>query len=637
MQVTSVRIENFRSIRHLDVKLGATTVFIGPNNSGKSAILEALRIALTRRWGARGTGFTEYDVHLANDADDPKASPGIVIEVRVEESEQGEWPEAIHQALTDIVQDDPLTGRASITLRVSCRWSPATSAYEPTWHFLNAARQPLSSGSARRVNLERFWQYLPVFYLGALRDANDEFSGRSQFWGRLLKAMEIPQSLEGRVQRVLNLLNRRLLRADRRLEQIARTLSTATRIAARDRDGSAELRLTPLRSWDLLSKAEIILRNEPDWPWLPLNRHGQGIQSLSVIFLFQAFVEHLLADLYEPESSPLLALEEPETHLHPQAARTLWNHVSAVSGQKIITTHSPYFVQHVPFRDLRIVRLGPNGTEVRALPATFAATIPYVPDLDPIVARHRAVLKYDQPLQTLTVGGKLEEDVYRELLIAYGLHEDRQAVERTLRQLREESVLFISDTELRALETYARRIRGEIFFARRWILVEGQAEYLLVHSLARALRYDLDERGVSVIDTQNNGNPAMFAALARALGIPWIAIFDGDQAGQRYIDSIGRRGFEQATVTSLCALLPVGSLEQQLVADGLTPELKQVLSTIGVRDVANLDAGALQRALDTNKIAYVAELAARVEADAGLAARMPQVFRDAIVRLGGLE
>jgi Protein of unknown function (DUF2813) len=46
--------------------------------------------------------------------------------------------------------------------------------------------------------------------------------------------------------------------------------------------------------------------------------------------LFQAFVEHLLAELYEPESAPVLALEEPETHLHPQAARTLWAHVNAL-------------------------------------------------------------------------------------------------------------------------------------------------------------------------------------------------------------------------------------------------------------------------------------------------------------------
>jgi putative ATP-dependent endonuclease of OLD family len=75
MRITSLRIENFRSIKTLDVELGESTVFIGPNNAGKTAILDAVRIALTRRWGQRGTGFTEYDVHLAKENDDPKSSP----------------------------------------------------------------------------------------------------------------------------------------------------------------------------------------------------------------------------------------------------------------------------------------------------------------------------------------------------------------------------------------------------------------------------------------------------------------------------------------------------------------------------------------------------------------------------------
>ncbi len=232
MRITTLRIENFRSIKSLEITLGDTTVFIGPNNAGKTAILDAVRIALTRRWGQRGTGFTEYDVHLATETDDPKASLGVAIELRAEEAAPREWPEEVQQALDQIIQTDPVTGKNSITLRASCAWSPADACFQPAWAFLNAARQPLVAASARRLNLERFWQYLPVFYLGALRNADDEFSSRSQFWGRLLKAMEIPQQLEGRVQRVLDLLNTKLLRADPRLAQIAATLSGVRRAFA---------------------------------------------------------------------------------------------------------------------------------------------------------------------------------------------------------------------------------------------------------------------------------------------------------------------------------------------------------------------------------------------------------------------
>jgi putative ATP-dependent endonuclease of the OLD family len=630
MRITRVRIENFRSIKNLDIELGETTVFIGQNNSGKTAILDAIRIALTRRWGQRGTGFTEYDIHLGSETADPKASSGVAIELRADEQVAGDWPEGLQQGLDEIVQTDPATGRSFVSLRVTCAWVASEGSFQPSWVFLNAARMPLVGASARRLNLERFWQYMPVFYLGALRDAEDEFSSRSQFWGRLLRAMEIPAQLESKVQRVLDLLNQKLLRADPRLAQIATTLSGATRVAARDRAGGVDLRLVPLKSWDILSKAEIILRNEPDWPWLPLQRHGQGVQSLSVIFLFQAFVEHLLAELYEPESAPVLALEEPETHLHPQAARTLWSHVNALPGQKLITTHSPYFVQHVPFRDLRLVRLGENGTEVRWLPPDFSASVPHVPALDPIVANSQGLLKYDRALQMLTVNGRLEETAYRNLLECYGTHPDRATIVGVLRELRDRSLLYISDQELRALETFARRIRGEIFFARRWFIVEGQAEYLIVHSLARGLGYDLDEHGVAVIDAANNGSPATFAVMARALSIPWLAVFDGDQAGQQYCHAIGNRDFNAATVTAKCRRLPAGHLEQQLLADGFDPDLRAILQSLGHADAQTIDRPTLERRLEDHKIAYAAELASRIAIDLAVATRMPQVFRDAI-------
>src|SRR5947208_15362033 len=100
MRITSLHIENFRSIKSLDVELGETTVFVGPNNSGKTAILDAVRIALTRRWGQRGTGFTEYDVYLATENSDPKAPPGVAIETKFEEKTTGERHEELQQDLT---------------------------------------------------------------------------------------------------------------------------------------------------------------------------------------------------------------------------------------------------------------------------------------------------------------------------------------------------------------------------------------------------------------------------------------------------------------------------------------------------------------------------------------------------------
>ena len=277
MRITRLHIENFRSIRNLDIALGDTTVFIGPNNAGKTAILEALRIALTRRWDERGIGFVEYDIHLSSDEEDPKESPGIVIEIEAEEARAGEWSTAVRQDLGQVLQVDPDSGRHSITLRVECAWDSGAGAFESSWQFQNVGRRSLPGISANRLNLDRFRRYLPVFRLGALRDAADEFSSRSQFWGKLLRAIKIPAQLESRVQRVLGLVNRRLLKADAKLSRISETIADATKIAARNEDGDVDLNLVPLKSWELLSKAGIALRNAPESPLLPLQRHGQGV------------------------------------------------------------------------------------------------------------------------------------------------------------------------------------------------------------------------------------------------------------------------------------------------------------------------------------------------------------------------
>ena len=636
MQISRLKISNFRSIKEADIQFGAVTVLIGTNNAGKSAILEAIRIALTRRWGQRGTGFTEYDVHLCEGRPDPKVGDPVVIEVELQEAVANEWPEDLQGELEDIIQIDPMTGRASIIMRVSCSWDAAEESFVPRWEFLNVDRNPLAGRGARAVNLQEFFQFLPVFYLEALRDVADEFSSRSQFWGKLLRTVQIPESLEQKSKRIFDLLNRRLLDADPLLADLATGLSNVSRVAASDAPGQADLRLLPLNTWDILSKAEVIYRTEGSKPWLPLSRHGQGVQSLSVMFLFKAFVELILKDLYRPESAAVLALEEPETHLHPQAARSLWRHVSELPGQKIVTTHSPYFLQHVPFRDIRVVRVEANGTTVNSLPRQFRASVPHIPQIDAITTESADLITYDRGLNELVVSGALPQRQYRDLLMAYAGHPHQQVIHVALRTVSDASQEFISDAELEQLETFARRIRGEIFFARRWLLVEGQSDYHIVHGIAKGLNYDLDENGVAVVDFQNNGSPEIFAILARALGYPWLAVVDGDAAGLDYIARIKERNFSEEEMVRRAFSLPDGYLEQQLVADGLQDELKAILVSFGNADAAGFDDEALIAALKNDKSGYAAVLAKQCSENPELAQRMPAPFREAILALRGL-
>ena len=618
------------------MELGTTTVLIGPNNAGKTAILEAIRIALTRRWGQRGTGFTEYDVHLCATRNDPKVGDPVVIEIEMQESAASEWPEEVHETLADVIQLNPLSGQASIIMRVSCAWDGGEESYVPKWEFLNVDRNPLAGKGARATNFQDFFAFLPVFYLDAIRDAGDEFSARSQFWGRLLKTVQIPDSLEQKSVRIFNLLNSKLLAADPLLGALARSLSDISRVATTGTPGQANLRVLPLNTWDLLSKAEVIYQTDVAKPWLPLVRHGQGVQSLSVLFLFRSFVELLLAELYRAESTAVLALEEPETHLHPQASRTLFRHVQELRGQKIVSTHSPYFLQHVPFRDLRVVRAGPDGTVIRSLPREYRCRVPNLPSLTPILAKAQALLAYDSGLSELVIKGELATPLYNELLVAYHGQPATADYHARLRASRDASLEFIPDGELSKLETFARRIRGEIFFANKWILVEGQSEYHLLHGMAKAMGYDLDEHGVAVIDFQNNGNPECFAALGRALGYPWTMLVDGDAKGRQFLGSVAGRNFDATFMAQRTRQLPAGTLEHQLVAVGLQTELKAILAAQGVPGAATMADPDLIAALKNDKCGYATELGAQCAANPALTGRMPLQLREVITVLRAL-
>ena len=142
MKITRLRIENLRSVRALDLRLGDTTVLIGPNNAGKSAILDAVRIVLTRRWGQRGTGFTEHDVNRPGPDGDARALPPVRIVLTMEEPVRGTWDADMVAALEDIMALMP-DGRNVVTLGVTCAWSEEKEAFDPAWQFLDAAGEPM--------------------------------------------------------------------------------------------------------------------------------------------------------------------------------------------------------------------------------------------------------------------------------------------------------------------------------------------------------------------------------------------------------------------------------------------------------------------------------------------------------------
>ena len=166
------------------------------------------------------------------------------------------------------------------------------------------------------------------------------------------------------------------------------------------------------------------------------------------------------------------------------------------------------------------------------------------------------------------------------------------------------------------------------------MIVEGQADCLLVEALAQALDYDLDEHGVTVVDAQNNGNPAAFAALARALGIPWLAVFDGDRAGREFQASILKRGFDADEVQRRCRMHEAATLDRELVRD-LGDELESFVTKVGCDP--NLEEDNLVESLHEDAQPRLsALLAERVRNGSSFARRLPEAFKTAIEESRGL-
>lgn len=521
MRITRLHIQNFRSIKDLIVDLGETTIFIGQNNAGKTAIIDAVRIVLTRRWGQRGTGFTENDVHRSDPDCDPRTQPPVTITLTMEENEPGAWDGDMVAALEDIITIHPDGARNMLTLRVTCAWNPDKEVFDPVWQFLDSAGDPLPE-RRRSINLTGFFGYMPIFWLGALRDAADAFTPRSGHWGRLLRSVRIPPELEEEALKTLAALDAKIIAADPRLNDIATMIGEATRVAVGEGPGSARLNTLPLAIEEMLQRTGIVMRNEDLRPWLPLGYHGQGLQSLAVIFLFQAAVLQQLAEAEQPGVEAVFAIEEPEAHLHPQAARTLWTRTQALSGQKLMTTHSPYFVQQVPLRDLRLVCLRGGQTEVRALPGTVISDLPWNASLDGFLQGGGGrVFERDPITGRLAARSWFDEKMAVSLAHCYRNDADSAARQAEIATLRHQCRILPTAEDESELGFHGRRVRGEIFFARRWILVEGVTEYLMLHAIGTALNLPLDMHGIAVIDFQQSGNAGIYPALAEAFGIPW--------------------------------------------------------------------------------------------------------------------
>jgi putative ATP-dependent endonuclease of OLD family len=352
MQIKDITIKNFRGIESLKLPLGRLTVLIGENNTGKSSILTVMYKVLSRGLVSRKSGqFEGYDFHLNDDTSTPQTAGDIAIVLHFAEDENDQWTDEVVQQLNKVIQLDLESGYNHIWFRVTVHYDQGAGDYITQCDFLNELGVALANVKTGLLHGELIGA-IPVFLLSALRNANQEFSQRGQFWRGFLKSVKIPDAQRVSIEESLRTINDELIQNNTGLASVIDSLGQSNNLVALDANAPVVLEAVPTKVFDLTGRIQVGLRSSSGVK-LPLERHGEGVQSLSVIMLFNAFVDTVLREMYGESASPLLLLEEPEAHLHPSAVRSLSKLLSSSNRQMVVSTHSGDLVARLPLDSIR--------------------------------------------------------------------------------------------------------------------------------------------------------------------------------------------------------------------------------------------------------------------------------------------
>jgi putative ATP-dependent endonuclease of the OLD family len=357
MFLANLRIKNFRGIGDISLDFDKITVLIGSNNTGKTTILDAIQFCLARSLSRRSGIFSAYDYHLPDEAAQPQNAQPIEITITFTEQNEGEWPAELVQVIPNAVgiTDENLQ---TVIFRLTSKYDPEIGDFTTDWEFLNPTGNPLGARARNTRYPIELQRLAPVFYLAALRDAGQQFRAQSPFWGPFVRSLKMDVGERDEIEAVLAALNQRVLDSHEAFAPVLESLKqTANLVPLGGRD-AVSIEAVPAKVFDMLSRTQVLLSGKTG-ARLPIGRHGEGTQSIAVICLFGAFLGAKLADGYSPQAEPILALEEPEAHLHPSAVRAVGSLLSGLPGQKIIATHSGDLLATVPLTSIR--RLSRSG------------------------------------------------------------------------------------------------------------------------------------------------------------------------------------------------------------------------------------------------------------------------------------
>ena len=359
--IDTIRIAGFRGIKNLEMSLPRVTVLIGTNNSGKTSLLKAMQLAL----GDYSRYLSEEDFHIG--ADDKRVSE-ILVDVRI-------VPVDADGIRTQIFNDEwaaefgdkikaETNGDQFVALRTRTAPNTIKGGFDSKRSTLE--RWPdlktWQTEKIKKTNMLNYFESMPFISIEAQRDIHQELKERSSFIGKVLSSIEDEYdpaeitALESLIKKVNDeTINKSgvLQSLKTHLEQLNHSFQGS---------GRAEITPFPKKIRDLSKHFSIHFGESPSSAF-SMEYHGMGTRSWASMLTVKAFTD-LMAAKHKKEAKPffpILAAEEPEAHLHPNAQKTLYSQLAESKGQVIVSTHSPYLAAMADVTRVRSLRKESTG------------------------------------------------------------------------------------------------------------------------------------------------------------------------------------------------------------------------------------------------------------------------------------
>lgn len=412
IRISTIRISGFRGLKNLELELPRVTVLIGTNNSGKTSMLKAFSLAL----GDYSRFLSEEDFYIG---EDEKRSPEIIVDVKI-------VPVDEDNAITKLFDDDWTTefgdkirseaaGQQYVALRSRSGLNLVKGKFE-TSRYVMEKWPEFKEWNTVKIKESKTGSIasIPFISIDAQRDLYKELKEKSSFVGRVLSGVEYKKEDIENLEKQIKVVNEDAVKKSTTLQSLKTHLEKLSE--SFKGAGSAEITPFPKKIRDL-SKNFTVHVGESASGTFSMEYHGMGTRSWASMLTVKAFADIML-EKHEKESEPffpVLAAEEPEAHLHPNAQKTLYRQLVSSKGQVIVSTHSPYLAAMANQDELRYLRKVKDDTKVYTL--SLKRGTPEYLKLHREVIHSRGELLFSQIL--ILCEGETEEQVLPILFTKY--------------------------------------------------------------------------------------------------------------------------------------------------------------------------------------------------------------------------